>query len=299
MELINDCIKFYRFSSALRFQQFIKCITTTDALNANGNLYLIKSKLDNCCKDHYDLVYVSNSGYICCTSNEYFEYGFYDRHIIALYLSGYIDLHPMHQCSTFWLNDCVDYDVSVAIETIQGLNSSITKQHYVYDHHYSQFDMAISMTRDAYNDIKNPIETVTLETAMTYVSNQEVEILTNESIVKQCFIDLKKLKLFKHDELVKQLLQLTVIAKNTCSKKKVVITSTNNEKITIPQFDVKKQEVKRDTNGERKKRERPLLDSNLMHFTRKDDDNKSNSLFSKTLSHLVNMISPSKQQRIH
>ena len=203
MELVSQCIKSYRFSSALRFQQFIKCITTSDSLSANGKLYLIKCKLDNCRPDHHDLVYVSNAGYICSTCNEYFEYGFYDRHIIALYVSGYIDLHPMHQCSAFWLNDCVDSDVSVATVTIPVLNGTVTKQHYVYDHHYSQYDMATSVTRDAYSAVKNPTETVTLEVAMTYVSNQEVETLTNESLVKQCFIDLKKLKLHKYDELVK------------------------------------------------------------------------------------------------
>ena len=291
MKLISVCISSFRFSSALRFQQFIRSISTDGSFTGSGALYRVQSTLSSTHESHFDLVYVSTSGYICSTCNEYFEYGFYDRHVIAVFHHGFIDLHPLHQCNSFWISEFHQHEVSVSIETNSKLRA-VQKQNYTYDIHLSQFDMAITMTQSAYEDIKNPLETVTTEKAMTYVSKQDVEDLKNDSIVKQCLIELKKLRIHKYDELVQQLQQLTSDAKKVCSKKTIIVTTEENEKISVPKYDSFKQETVRQKITDKRKR----TVSDLVDFTQRDDEQMTiGSVFHKAVSSLVSYMSPNKK----
>jgi hypothetical protein len=205
---------------------------------------------------HFDIVVVTCNGVICSTCNEYLEYGFYDRHTLSLFIHGFIDLHPTHQCSEFWLKPRDDKLPQPTLTVNWALQTTPDKQSYEFHDVYSRFDTAYSLTASAFDKVKNPLETITLETAMKFVSVQNVREEMLQDTCKQCFIDLKSLKLHKNPELVKELLSFTSHAKELLrrtGKRSITVVDERGEQTEViqpPLYETNKQVTKRTRYGE-------------------------------------------------
>jgi hypothetical protein len=203
--------------------------------------------------NHFDIVIVTSSGVICSSCNEYLEYGFYDRHILALFIYGFIDLHPLHQCSEFWLKS---YSGSATLTVSWPLQVQPPKQSYQFHNVFSRFDTAFTLTASTYDKVKNPFETVTLETAMKFVSVQDVRRERQVDVKKQCLRDLSTLKMENDDELMEQLVELTRRAKEKLSKQKrpsIYITEDSGREVELIQpqlYKTSRQQTKRQRIGE-------------------------------------------------
>lgn len=213
---VDVCTLNYRYSSALRLGMFLDALDSEDI---NGFcIYKVTCKYSND-PNHFDIVIVTCNGVICSTGNEYLEYGFYDRHILALFINGYISLYPTHQCSEFWLKPLDEKPLQHVLTVNWNLQTAVSKQSYEYHELYSRFDTAYTLTASTFDKVKNPLQTVTLETAMKFVSTQNVKEEKLQDTAKQCLIDLKVLKLYNYPELMEQLVKFTSLAKETCRKK--------------------------------------------------------------------------------
>ena len=234
---VETLISMYRYSSALRFQMFLNSMTHDNKF-IDGTLYKTKRKFKDTDENHFDLIYVTKNGVICSTCNEYLEYGFYERHILALFVNGYIDLYPLHQCNSFWLKES-DLVINTKLVSDWDLNFRPQKQEYIYNSFYSRYDTAYTLTDSSYSKVKNPIQTYTLERIMNFVSKQDVKELTQGEIVKQCLNDLKKLKIQKEPGLVQKLVDVTEEIREALSKKRkaLVIQDEDGEEQTISQQD--------------------------------------------------------------
>lgn len=250
---INSCTVNYRYSSALRLGMFLDALDSEDI--SGFRIYKVSCKFAHDVT-HFDIVIVTCNGVICSTCNEYLEYGFYDRHTLALFIHGFIDLHPTHQCSEFWLKPRSDKLPQPSLTVSWALQTTQDKQTYEFHEVYSRFDTAYCLTESTFDKVKNPFETVTLETAMKFVSVQNVKEEMMQDTCKQCLIDLKSLKLHKSPQLVEELLLLTSRAKELLKKsgkRTITVTDETGEQVEVvqpPLYQSVRQETKRTRYGE-------------------------------------------------
>jgi hypothetical protein len=230
---------------------FLDALDISD-LDDTFSIYKVSSKFARD-MNHFDIVIVTSSGVICSSCNEYLEYGFYDRHILALFIYGFIDLYPLHQCSEFWLKP---YSGSATLTVSWPLQVVSQKQSYEFHNVFSRFDTAYSLTASTYDKIKNPFETVTLETAMKFVSVQDLKRERQVDVKKQCLRDLSSLKMENDDELMLQLVELTRFAKEKLSRQKrssIYVTEDSGRVVELIQpqlYQTSRQQTKRQRIGE-------------------------------------------------
>ena len=153
---IKSLINYYRHSSALRFSLFLNIDTELMTTEHSGVLYKVETKLQHD-SNHYDYYFVSENGAIASTCADYAEMGFYNRHILAMYINGFIDLYPLYQCSRSWF-DPRKYEELQSLNdhfSIKVLGIESHAQSFVYSAILSTPSLAYEFTRTAYDSGKD------------------------------------------------------------------------------------------------------------------------------------------------
>lgn len=177
LKLIDVLVNNYRFSSAIRFSMFLNI--DSGKFGQEGKLYFVFSTREGVNKKHFDLVFVCSNGVICSTCSEYLEYGMYDRHILALFINGFISLSPLHQCSSYWLRASTDTSKTYTLVKNWFHTSherNVKCQEIVYNSSCC-FNSAYILTKSAYSELQSVEELFSLEKAMNSI---------NPAVVKAC-----------------------------------------------------------------------------------------------------------------
>lgn len=201
--LIDMLVTEYRFSSAIRFSMFVNI--DNGNFGQSGKLYFVSSSQATNNK-HFDLVFICSNGVICSTCNEYMEYGMYDRHILALFINGFIELSPLHQCSTYWMRNSINQNDSLIMIKDwfrTSAEKSIKCQTVNYDVH-SCFDTALLHTKSAYAAL-NDSSILSIEKAMASIKPEVLKSFSALEESRKILHDIYSLKIHHNKELMAKL----------------------------------------------------------------------------------------------
>jgi hypothetical protein len=203
---INTLISHYRYASAVRFSLLLNIDTTQRTMDQKGVLYKVESKLPHD-KNHFDFYFVTENGAIASTCGDYAEMGFYNRHILALYINGYIDLYPMYQCVSCWF-DPSTYQELQSLDThftIPVLENHNAVQSFTYHPSLSSPSTAYDFTRSAYESTKSNKQVVNLEVTMSSLPVATVKQMSNKDRCQKALRELNRLKTYTCPSIVDEL----------------------------------------------------------------------------------------------
>jgi len=241
-EAIDILVTHYRHASALRFLLFVNIGSVNGILCSQheGVMYKIESKLPHN-PNHFDLYFITNNGAIASTCGEYAEYGFYNRHIFALYTSSKINLYPFYQCSSCWF-DPKQYLMLQSSQTpwiISVLVDHETVQSFTYHPSLSSASTAYDYTRSAYDKAKTTDEIVNLEATMTNLPVSVVKEMSQKDRCQNILREFNKLKTYTCPKVIDQLEELLSEVKlqlkvSSTNKKVQLIINGSNQLVSQP-----------------------------------------------------------------
>jgi len=240
-EEINTLVSHYRFSSAVRFSLFLNIDTSQNTTDHVGVLYRVESKLQHD-QNHFDYYFVTENGAIASTCADYAEMGFYNRHILALYVNGYIDLYPLYQCVSCWF-DPSKYQELQSLGThfiVSVLQSDYGVQSFTYHPSLSSPSAAYDFTRSAYESTKSNKQVTNLEVTMSSLPVATIKQMSNKDRCQKALRELNRLKTYNCpgivDELEVLLERVKLEQKESKSKTTIVTINGVSESIKGPQI---------------------------------------------------------------